>query len=115
MGLSSPFINRPVATALLKALYKYKRNFIEPHALAEMACHIELDLLKEPIGKQDQFIAAFGGVTAFDFRQDDVVEARSLNVSDETLDLLRVNAHVADLVTRDAQEALPKFERRLRE
>ena len=42
------------ATALLKALYKYKRNFIHPRDLAEMACHIELDLLKEPIGKQDQ-------------------------------------------------------------
>jgi D-glycero-alpha-D-manno-heptose-7-phosphate kinase len=78
-------------TALLKALYKYKRNFIEPQALAEMACHIELELLKEPIGKQDQFIAAFGGITGFEFRADDTVEAKSLDVSEDTLDLLEDN------------------------
>jgi D-glycero-alpha-D-manno-heptose-7-phosphate kinase len=78
-------------TALLKALYKHKRNFIQPHQLAELACHIELDLLKEPIGKQDQFIAAFGGITAFEFRQDDTVEAKSLDVSEDTLDLLEDN------------------------
>jgi D-glycero-alpha-D-manno-heptose-7-phosphate kinase len=78
-------------TALLKALYKHKRNFIQPHELAEMACHIELNLLKEPIGKQDQFIAAFGGITAFEFRSDDTVEAKSLNVSEDTLDLLEDN------------------------
>ena len=79
------------ATALLKALYKYKRNFIHPRELAETACHIEIDLLKEPIGKQDQFIASYGGVTAFDFRKDDGVDARSLNASEETLDLLEDN------------------------
>ena len=78
-------------TALLKALYKYKRNFIHPLELAEMACHIELDLLKEPIGKQDQFIAAYGGVTAFDFRKDGTVDAKSLNVSEDTIDLLEDN------------------------
>ena len=56
-----------------------------------MACHIELDLLKEPIGKQDQFIAAYGGVTAFDFRKDGTVDAKSLNVSEDTMDLLEDN------------------------
>jgi len=79
------------ATALLKALYKYKRNFIHPRDLAEMACHIELDLLKEPIGKQDQYIAAYGGVTAFEFRTDGSVDAKSLNVSEDTIDLLEDN------------------------
>ena len=78
-------------TALLKALYKYKRNFIHPHELAEMAGHIELDLLKEPIGKQDQYIAAYGGVTAFEFRTDGTVDAKSLDVSEDTIDLLEDN------------------------
>src|SRR5213592_2485928 len=53
-------------TALLKALYKHKRGFITPHELAEQACHIELELLNDPIGKQDQYIAAFGGLTVFE-------------------------------------------------
>src|SRR6185436_17593229 len=78
-------------TCLLKVLHKQKRHFIHPRELAEMACHIELNLLKEPIGKQDQYIAAYGGVTAFDFRTDGTVEAKSLNVSEETLDLLEDN------------------------
>src|SRR5690606_35754869 len=50
-------------TALLKALHTYRKNIIHPRELAEQACHVELDLLGEPIGKQDQYIAAFGGLT----------------------------------------------------
>jgi D-glycero-alpha-D-manno-heptose-7-phosphate kinase len=78
-------------TCLLKVLHKYKRHFIHPRELAEMACHIELDMLKEPVGKQDQYIAAFGGVTAFDFNPDDTVSARPVNAAEETLDLLEDN------------------------
>jgi D-glycero-alpha-D-manno-heptose-7-phosphate kinase len=78
-------------TCLLKVLYKQKRHFIHAPDLAEMACHIELDLLKEPIGKQDQYIAAFGGITAFEFRQDGRVDAKPLNASDEIIDLLEDN------------------------
>jgi D-glycero-alpha-D-manno-heptose-7-phosphate kinase len=78
-------------TCLLKVLHKHKRHFIHAPDLAEMACHIELDILKEPIGKQDQYIAAFGGVTAFEFRQDGKVAARPINASDEILDLLEDN------------------------
>jgi D-glycero-alpha-D-manno-heptose-7-phosphate kinase len=78
-------------TCLLKVLYKQKRHFIHPRELAEMACHIELNLLKEPIGKQDQYIAAFGGLTAFEFRQDGQVDARPLNAADEIIDLLEDN------------------------
>jgi len=47
-------------TCLLKVLHKFKHHFIHPRELAEMACHIEIELLNEPIGKQDQYIAAFG-------------------------------------------------------
>jgi D-glycero-alpha-D-manno-heptose-7-phosphate kinase len=78
-------------TCLLKVLHKHKRHFIHAPDLAEMACHIELDLLKEPIGKQDQYIAAFGGVTAFDFGKDGKVVATPLRASDEIIDLLEDN------------------------
>jgi galactokinase/mevalonate kinase-like predicted kinase len=57
-------------TALLRALHTRQRNVISPHPLAEQACHIEIDLLCEPVGK-DQFIAAYGGVTSFEFNKDD--------------------------------------------
>jgi D-glycero-alpha-D-manno-heptose-7-phosphate kinase len=78
-------------TCLLKVLHKYKRHFIHPRELAEMACHIELDILGEPVGKQDQYIAAFGGLTAFDFHPDDSVSARPVNASEQTLDILEDN------------------------
>lgn len=71
-------------TALLKALHALKRNLIHPRELAEQACHIEIDLLKEPIGKQDQYIAAFGGVTCFNFRKDGTVDATPLKIDEET-------------------------------
>src|SRR6185369_5235299 len=62
-------------TALLKALHTYKKNLVHPHELAEQACHVEIDILKEPIGKQDQYIAAFGGLTCFQFLPNYEVEA----------------------------------------
>src|SRR3954447_20778871 len=76
---------------LLKVLHKHKRHFIHAPDLAEMACRIELDILKEPIGKQDQYIAAFGGLTGFDFQKDGRVVASPLNASDEIIDLLEDN------------------------
>ena len=71
-------------TALLKALHTLNRNLIHPQDLAEQACHIEIDLLKEPIGKQDQYIAAYGGITCFKFCKDGKVEAWPLRLSEET-------------------------------
>lgn len=65
-------------TALLRALYAHRRSLLLPHDLAEMACHIEIDRLGEPIGKQDQYIAAYGGLTCFTFHQDDRVTAEPL-------------------------------------
>jgi D-glycero-alpha-D-manno-heptose-7-phosphate kinase len=78
-------------TCLLKVLHKFKHHFIHPRELAEMACHIEIDLLKEPIGKQDQYIAAFGGVTKFEFQPDGFVRAAPVEASDDTLDILEDN------------------------
>ena len=72
-------------TALLKALHTYRKNLVHPRELAEQACHIEMDLLKEPVGKQDQYIAAFGGLTSFQFLPNDQVEVRPLKLATETL------------------------------
>lgn len=73
------------ATALLKALYAHRRRLLHPSELASLACEIEIDRLKEPIGKQDQYIAAYGGVTCFTFRRDDTVEAKPLEIKMDTL------------------------------
>ncbi|MEP7136544.1 MAG: galactokinase [Chloroflexota bacterium] len=72
-------------TALLKALYTHRRRLLLPDELAHLACEIELDILKEPIGKQDQYIAAYGGITCFEFNQDDSVNAYPLQISMDTL------------------------------
>lgn len=76
---------------LLRAIHSSKREHISTHALAEEACHIELDLLKEPIGKQDQYIAAFGGITCFDINKEGKVHVSPLSISNETLHDLEDN------------------------
>jgi D-glycero-alpha-D-manno-heptose-7-phosphate kinase len=72
-------------TALLKALHAHKKNIVHPEELAEQACIIEIDKVGEPIGKQDQYIAAYGGITCFKFQKDGKVEAWPLKISSETL------------------------------
>lgn len=72
-------------TALIKALFVHRRKIIHARELAELACEIEIDRLGEPIGKQDQYAAAFGGVTRFAFNEDDSVEARPLALSMDAL------------------------------
>jgi D-glycero-alpha-D-manno-heptose-7-phosphate kinase len=72
-------------TALLKALHAHRRHLIHPQELAELACHIEIDRLGEPIGKQDQYIAAYGGLTCFTFHRDDSVTAEPLAVAMDTM------------------------------
>lgn len=72
-------------TALLKALYAHRKRLLLPSELAELACHIEIDRLGEPIGKQDQYIAAYGGITCFDFRPDGTVEAKPLAINMDTM------------------------------
>ena len=78
-------------TALLKALHTLRKNLVHPSELAAQACHIEIDRLGEPVGKQDQYIAAYGGVTCFRFLRDDTVEALALQIADETLYTLEDN------------------------
>jgi D-glycero-alpha-D-manno-heptose-7-phosphate kinase len=72
-------------TALLKALYTHRRKAVHSQELAELACHIEIDRLGEPVGKQDPFIAAFGGITCFTFRQDHRVDIQPLGISPNTI------------------------------
>jgi D-glycero-alpha-D-manno-heptose-7-phosphate kinase len=71
-------------TALLKALYVHRMRQIEPKQLAELACEIEIDRLGEPVGKQDQYIAACGGLTCFTFNPDDSVDVAPLAISMDT-------------------------------
>jgi D-glycero-alpha-D-manno-heptose-7-phosphate kinase len=78
-------------TALLRALHELNNDSVQPRTLAEQACHIEMDLLGEPIGKQDQYIAAFGGITAFTFHPDGEVEVARLKMAPETLANLEDN------------------------
>jgi D-glycero-alpha-D-manno-heptose-7-phosphate kinase len=72
-------------TALLRALHAHQKNIISTRELAEQACDIEINRLGEPIGKQDQFIAAYGGVTCFRFKKDDSVDVWPVPLSAETL------------------------------
>ena len=72
-------------TALLKALYTHRRRHLHQEELAELACAIEIDRLGEPIGKQDQYIAAVGGITCFTFHKDEKVTAQPLGISMDTM------------------------------
>jgi D-glycero-alpha-D-manno-heptose-7-phosphate kinase len=78
-------------TALLKGLHAHCKNVVAVHDLAAQACEIEIDRLKEPVGKQDQYIAAYGGLTCFSFNPDDSVKACPLRISTETLHDLEDN------------------------
>ena len=71
-------------TALLKALHAHQRNLVPNADIAAQACEIEIHRLKEPVGKQDQYIAAFGGITCFTFHQDGRVEPSPAKISEET-------------------------------
>ena len=78
-------------TALIKALYAHYRKNIHPQQLAELACHIEIEKLGEPIGKQDQYIAAYGGISEFTFHKDGSVSSAPLNLSVQTVHDLEDN------------------------
>ena len=86
LGTSSSF-----TVALLNALHAYKRQFITQRQVAEEACHIEIDILGEPIGKQDQYIAAFGGLNCLTFEKNGGVLIEPLHVADEIYDQLENN------------------------
>ena len=70
---------------LLRALHAHRREHVSATELAEEACHIEIDVLGEPVGKQDQYIAAFGGLSRFEIAPDGTVDAATLGVTTDTL------------------------------
>lgn len=78
-------------TALLKVLYAHYRRNIHSEELAELACRIEIEKLGEPVGKQDQYIAAYGGITEFNFHKDGSVSSAPLNLSVKTVHDLEDN------------------------
>jgi D-glycero-alpha-D-manno-heptose-7-phosphate kinase len=86
LGSSGSFL-----TALLQALHVHSKTIVPKKDLAEQACHIEIDRLSEPVGKQDQYIAAFGGITCFEFRSDETVIVSPLKINTETLANLEDN------------------------
>lgn len=79
LGSSSSF-----TTALLRALHTMQGNIVSTRTLAEEACEIEMNRLKEPIGKQDQYIASYGGITCMNFHKDGYVWVDPLAITDET-------------------------------
>ena len=72
-------------TALLRALYAHRKKHILSADLAEMACSIEIDRLRQPVGKQDQYIAAYGGLTALTFHKNGAVTSEPLKIPIETV------------------------------
>ncbi len=102
LGSSSCYL-----VGLLNALHHDRRDYVPLQALAEEACHIELDILKQPIGKQDQYMAAYGGLTVLDIARDGTVSVRQLRPSSS--DIAEFVAHTHIYYTgaqRDAREVL---------
>src|ERR1700719_34421 len=70
---------------LLRAVHAMKRKYVDPGVVAEEACKIEIETLQQAVGKQDQYIAAYGGLACFEFLQDGEVKVNPLNISNGTL------------------------------
>ncbi|TRZ83062.1 galactokinase [bacterium] len=79
------------AVGLLNALHAFKKSKITPGQLAEKACNLEIDILKKPIGKQDQYMATFSGLTVLDINKDGRVKVRHADISGETINSLNRN------------------------
>lgn len=86
LGTSSTF-----TVALLSALFSYNRDHKTLEEIAECACNIEINLLKEPIGKQDQYAATFGGFNAYTFNKDGTVEVDAVKISEGAMMELQSN------------------------
>lgn len=86
LGSSSCYL-----VGLLNAMHTLTHTPVSPHTLADEACDIELERLRKPIGKQDQYMAAFGGITTLDIATDGSVEVTRLCLSAELLEQLENN------------------------
>jgi D-glycero-alpha-D-manno-heptose-7-phosphate kinase len=104
MGSSSS-----LTVGLLNALYAYRGEVVSSHRLAEEACRIEIDILGKPIGRQDQYAAAFGGVHFYRFNPDNSVDVEPVPSRPETLAELERHALLFYTeMTRDADEILAR-------
>ncbi|MEV0394758.1 GHMP family kinase ATP-binding protein [Polymorphospora rubra] len=102
LGGSSAF-----TVGLLNAVLTLQGDAVGPARLAELACHVEIDLLGEPIGKQDQFAAAMGGCREYSFHADEDVTTDSVGISAAQLAELGANVLVFYTgVTRRASDVL---------
>jgi D-glycero-alpha-D-manno-heptose-7-phosphate kinase len=102
LGSSSCYL-----VGLLNALHHARRDYVPLQALAEEACHIELDILKQPIGKQDQYMATYGGLTALEIGRDGTVSVRQLRPSSSDVAELVAHTHIYYTGSeRDAREVL---------
>jgi len=86
LGSSSTYL-----VALLTALYELKRERLPIQVIAEQACHIEMNLAGHPVGKQDHYLAAYGGITCLEIKQDGAVTMTPLNISITTVEDFRNN------------------------
>ena len=98
--------------ALLTALFELKREKVPTQALAEFACHIEMDLAGHPVGKHDHYLAAFGGITCLDIQRDGKVTVTPLDISITTTEELRNRVLLFFTgITRRSQDILEDQER----
>jgi len=98
-----------LTVGLLNALYTYKGIQATQEKLAKEACEIEIEILKKPIGKQDQYIAAYGGLKKFTFLKDETVEIKSFNLNGNERKALGSNLLLHfTYITRDANIILDK-------
>jgi D-glycero-alpha-D-manno-heptose-7-phosphate kinase len=104
MGSSSS-----LTVGLLNALYAYRHQVVSPQLLAQQACRIEIDILNKPIGRQDQYAAAFGGINYIRFNPDDTVDFEPVPCRAETLAELEQRALL--LYTGQTREANQILER----
>jgi D-glycero-alpha-D-manno-heptose-7-phosphate kinase len=111
LGSSSSF-----TVALMNALHAFKRESVPAETLAREACHLEIDVLKEPIGKQDQYLAAYGGITALTFHKDGAVDVERLPVREEVIDELESNLVIFySNVERKASTVLAEQQKTIKE
>ncbi len=102
LGSSSCYI-----VGLLNALRHDRRDYVSLQTLAEEACHIELEILKEGIGKQDQYMAAFGGLTVLEIDTNGSVKVRQLRPSSSDIADFVARTHIYYTgAQRDARDVL---------
>ena len=102
LGSSSCYL-----VGLLNALHHDRRDYVPLQSLAEEACHIELEILRQPIGKQDQYMAAYGGLTILEIARDGSVAVRQLRPSSSDISDFVAHTHIYYTgAQRDAREVL---------